>query len=416
VSAAAGGRVSLGRRVPALRYDNFRLLFFATLGSGVGTWMATIALTVDVFDRTGSTWWVAALFVVTFLPSVIVGLVAGPLVDLVSRKRLIVTADLVRLAVFCALPFVGTPIAIIAFAGVAGAANSFFRPAVLAGVPNLVSEADLAGATSLLQATDWLATAVGPILGGAIVGWSSPHVVYWINAATFLLSALLLVRIPARFLQSEKGISRGRLRDLKDGFGMFRRSRALAIVLVSFGLTMLASGLVNVSEIFLAKRSLGSGSFGYGLLWTASGIGLVAGSLITGALVEQRKALLVYPLGFVPWAVGITGAAVAPNVWIAALAMMLSGFGNGLTFPMTVLIIQQHTVDRLRGRAFTLVISAHNALLGIAMIAAGELASAVGARWTYVVAGALTASGGLTAFALVRGVRTQPAVARELAA
>ena len=103
-------------------------------------------------------------------------------------------------------------------------------------------------------------------------------------------------------------------------------------------------------------------------------------------------------------------------MWVAALAMMLSGFGNGLTFPMTVLIIQQHTVDRLRGRAFTLVISAHNALLGIAMIAAGELASAVGARWTYGVAGALTASGGLTAFALARGVRTQPAVAHTLAA
>ena len=90
-----------------------------------------------------STWWVSALFIVTFLPSVIVGLVAGPLVDVLSRKRLIVSADLVRLAVFCALPFVGTPLAIIVLAGIAGIANSFFRPAVLAGVPNLVSEADL---------------------------------------------------------------------------------------------------------------------------------------------------------------------------------------------------------------------------------------------------------------------------------
>ena len=211
MSDGAGGRFSLSRRLPALRYDNFRLLFFATLGSGVGTWMATIALTArhlrpHRFDVVGG-----ALFVVTFVPSVIVGLVAGPLVDLLSRKRLVVTADLVRLAVFCALPFVGTPIAIILLAAVAGTANSFFRPAVLAGVPNLVSEADLAGATSLLQATDWLATAVGPILGGAIVAWSSPDLVYWINAVTFLFSALLLVRIPAQFLQSEQGITRGRL-------------------------------------------------------------------------------------------------------------------------------------------------------------------------------------------------------------
>jgi MFS family permease len=416
VSDGAGGRFSLSRRMPALRYANFRLLFFATLGSGVGTWMATIALTLDIKQRTDSPWWVSALFIVTFVPSVIVGLVAGPLVDLLSRKRLVVTADLVRLAVFCALPFVGTPIAIILLAAVAGTANSFFRPAVLAGVPNLVSEADLAGATSLLQATDWLATAVGPILGGAIVAWSSPDVVYWINAVTFLFSALLLVRIPAKFLQSEQGITRGRWRDLRDGLAIFRQSRPLLIVLVAFGLTMLASGLVNVSEIFLATRSLDSGAFGYGLLWTASGAGLVVGSLIMGTLVGRRRHLRVYPLGFVPWAAGITGAAMAPNVWVAALAMAVAGFGNGVTFPMTVLIIQEHTIDRLRGRAFTLVISAHNALLGLAMVAAGALTSVVGARWTFAVAGALVATGGLTAFLLARGVRSRAALPRELAA
>jgi MFS family permease len=416
VNGSAGGRFSLSRRVAVLRYENFRLLFFATLGSGVGTWMATIALTADITHRTGSPWWVSVLFIVTFLPSIVVGLVAGPLVDRLSRKRLIVTADLVRLVVFCVLPFAGTPVAIVLLAGVAGTANSFFRPAVLAGVPNLVSEPDLASGTSLLQGTDWLATAVGPVIGGAIVSGSGPHVVYWVNAATFLFSAVLLLRIPAVRLQSEQGITRGHWRDLADGLDAFRRSRVLVMVLIAFGLTMLATGLVNVSEIFLATRSLGSGAFGYGLLWTATGVGLVIGSLVTGALSERYDVLLTYPVAFVPWAAGIVGAAISPNVWVAALAMVVSGFGNGLTFPMTVLLIQRHTTDRLRGRAFTLVISAHNALLGIAMVAAGELTNVIGPRWTYTVAGALTASGGITAYALSRGISPRPAVVREQAA
>ena len=232
--------------------------------------MATIALTADVTDRTHSPWWVSALFIVTFLPAVIVGLVAGPLVDRLSRKKLIVAADVARIGVFVALPFVGSALAIVALAAVAGVANSFFRPAVLAGVPNLIAEDDLAHGTSLLQATDWAAATLGPILGGVIVSASGPDAVYWINAATFLLSALLLLRIPARLLQSEQAITRGHWRDLADGLGAFRRSAAMLTVIVAFGFAMLATGLINVSEIFLAERALHRGAFGYGLLWTAT--------------------------------------------------------------------------------------------------------------------------------------------------
>jgi MFS family permease len=384
----------------------YRVLFVATLGSGLGTWMATVALTVDVDRRTESTWWVSGLFMVTFLPTIVIGLAAGPLVDRLSRKRLLVVADLVRLVVFLVLPFADSAALILVLAAAAGVANSFFRPAVLAGVPNLIDESELAAGTSLLQATDWLAAALGPVLGGAIVTTTGPHAVYLINAATFLFSAVLLLRIPARLLQSEQGITRGHWRDLVDGFAAFQRSQALRVVLFAFGFSMLSTGLINVSEIFLATRSLHSNAFGYGLLWTATGVGLVLGSLVTSSLLEHRKALDIYPIVFLPWAAGALGAAVSPNVWIAALAMVLAGFGNGVTFPMTVVIVQQSTSDALRGRAFTVIISVHNALLGLAMVAAGELSGSVGARWTYVLASAFLASGGVTAFALSRGRAT----------
>lgn len=396
--------------------SSFRLLFLATLGSGIGTWMATIALTADVTARTHSPWWVSALFIVTFLPSVVVGLAAGPLVDRLSRKRLIVAADVVRLLVFVGLPFVGSATTIIVLAAVAGVANSFFRPAVLAGVPNLVAKDELAHGTSLLQATDWAAATLGPILGGLIVSVSGPDLVYWLNAATFLFSALLLVRIPARLLQSEQAITRGHWRDLTEGLSVFRRSAAMLVALLAFGFAMLATGLINVSEIFLAEQALGRGAFGYGLLWAATGLGLVIGSVVSGALVEEREVTSVYPLAFMPWAAGILCAGMAPNIWLASVAMVLAGFGNGLTFPMTVLIVQRYTADRLRGRAFTVIISAHNALLGIAMVAAGALTEASGPRWTYAVAAGLLACGGVTAYVLGRGIAAEPAVAAEQAA
>jgi len=298
--------------------------------------------------------------------------------------------------------FVHTPVAIVALAAVAGIANSFFRPAVLAGVPNLVAEHELAHGTSLLQATDWAAAAIGPVLGGVIVGSWGADVVYWINAATFLFSAVLLLKIPARLLQSEQAITRGHWRDLVDGMRAFRTSRALQTVLFAFSFAMFAAGLNNVAEIFLAEDALHRGAFGYGLLWTATGIGLVIGSLISGSLLERRDVRIVYPLVFLPWAAGLLGAGVAPNLWLAAAAMVLAGLGNGLTFPLTVVIVQRNTTDSLRGRVFTVIISAHNAVLGVAMVAAGALTEAAGPRWTYVLASVLLVLASATAFVLFR--------------
>ena len=81
------------------------MLFLAAFGSGLGTWLAFVALTVDVFDRTHSGPWVSALLIADFLPMILIGLVFGPLLDRLSRRWLAVAADLARFGVFCALPF-----------------------------------------------------------------------------------------------------------------------------------------------------------------------------------------------------------------------------------------------------------------------------------------------------------------------
>src|SRR6266545_4949855 len=138
------------------RAPDFRGLFLATLASGLGTWLAVIALTVDVFDRTHSAKWVSALLIADFLPAVVIGLVFGPLLDRLSRRRLMIVSDLARVAVFAALPFTDTAGGIVVLAGAAGFATGFFRPAVFAGLPNLVSERDLPEANSLLRSVEYL--------------------------------------------------------------------------------------------------------------------------------------------------------------------------------------------------------------------------------------------------------------------
>lgn len=396
-------QLGLVRRVPS-----FRLLFLATLGSGIGNWLAVVALTVDVYDRTGSGGWVSALWIANILPAIAIGLFLGPLVDRLSRRRLMVGADLARLAVFAVLPFLGSAPAIVGAALVAGIANWFFRPAVYAGLPNLVSEDDLPAGNALLQVTEWLTAAAGPLLGAVLVSLSGPQLAYLLNAATFLLSAALIVRIPFELLQSEKAISRGHWRDFKDGVGVVLASRALVTVLVVWSIVQIANGWVNVSEIFLAKVSYSSGGFGYGLLWAATGVGLAIGSVLGGAWIDRRGVPVVYPLSLATMAVATLIAALAPNVWVGAAAMVLSGIGNGAAFVTNVLLVQRGAPDAVRGRAFTVIMSTNFVVMSIAMVSAGPFTETAGARWVWGASAAVVGASVLVAVLLARPLAAVP--------
>ena len=137
-------------------------------------------------------------------------------------------ADLVRLVVFVALPFVGAQRRSSCSPPSRASPTRSSAPQCSPGVPNLVAERG-AGAQHVAAPGDRLARPrVGPVLGGVIVSTSSPDIVYWMNAVTFLFSALLIMRIPARLLQSEQAITRGHWRDLIEGLSAFRRSAALS--------------------------------------------------------------------------------------------------------------------------------------------------------------------------------------------
>src|SRR5207244_6447629 len=140
----------------------------------------------------------------------------------------------------------------VVLAALSGAATAFFRRAVYAGLPNLVGDADLPRANSLLQTAENVTTTVGPVLGGVLVAATNPHAAYWINAATFLVSAALIVRIPGRMLQAAQSLSQGHLRDVVAGLKLIPRSRALLTVLVVWNLVMVANAGINVAEVVLA--------------------------------------------------------------------------------------------------------------------------------------------------------------------
>ena len=163
---------------------------------------------------------------------VIIGLTLGPLVDRLSRRKLMIVSDLVRAATFAALPFVDQPGAIVALAAVGGIATGFFRPAVWAGMPNLVEEKDLDTATSLLA--DHGERRLDDRAGGRRRTARALRPIARVLGQRGELPVLraLIARIPARGLQSSDPLTRGHWQDVRDGLGLVLRSRPLTTVLV----------------------------------------------------------------------------------------------------------------------------------------------------------------------------------------
>jgi MFS family permease len=378
----SSSRLGLLRRSPA-----FGLLFLATAGSSFGTYLAAIVLTVDVYDRTHSGVWVAALLIADFLPIVVIGLLLGPLVDRLSRRRLLVASDIARFGVFAALPFVDSAGAIVCLAGIAGIATGFFRPAVYAGLPNLVPDDELTNANSLLQTIETVAWMIGPVVGGVLLTVSAPAVPYAVNAVTFLVSAVLVSRIPERMLRSEESLTRGHWRDVADGLRLVVTSAPLRTVLVVWNLVLIGSAAINVSEVVFAKDTLGAGDIGFGVIVAASGVGLAIGSYLAAPSLGKVGLRRHYAGSIALLGVGWGGAALSPSIWIAVPFIVGGAAGNGAAIVCNQLLVQRGAPDRFRGRALATIMSTNYAVLGLGMAAAGVLTDQFGARWIWIVSG-----------------------------
>jgi len=389
VSEPKRGRLTLLSRAPY-----FRLLFTATAGSAIGTYLTATVLTLHVYDLTRSGTesgrWIAALLVADFLPIVVIGLTLGPLVDRLSRKGLMVGSDLVRVGVFCALPFVDRPAAIVGLAGLAGIATGFFRPAVYAGLPNLVDDDDdLTEANSLLGAAENVSWMIGPVVAAAVYNFAGVTPAYLVNAATFLFSATLVLRIPASRLQAEGRLTRGHWRDVADGIGLVLRAPQLRTVLIVWNVVIAGNAALNVAEIFLARDSLHAGRIGYGALVGATGAGLVLGSLATPLVMGRVGLRRLYPTAILVMGIGALAASQAPSIWVAAPLAAFMTVGNAAAIVCNQLLVQRGAPDAMRGRAIAVLMSSTYVTLAVGMGVTGTLKDHYSGRALWAGAGAV---------------------------
>jgi MFS family permease len=230
-----------------------------------------------------------------------------------------------------------------------------------------------------------------------------------VNAATFLLSAALVARIPDSRLRSEESLTRGHWRDVSDGLRLVLTSAPLRTVLIVWNVVLLGSAAINVAEVVFAKDTLDSGNVGFGVIVAASGVGLAIGSYLAAPSLGSLGLRRHYAGSIALMAIGWGGAALSPTIWVAVPLVVVGAAGNGAAIISNQLLVQRGAPDRYRGRALATIMSTNYAVLGLAMAAAGVLTDAFGARWIWGVAGAVYAFAAVLTLFVTRWLPVAPA-------
>jgi len=345
---------------------NFRRLWAGNTISLLGDWFNTIALYTLVSELTGSPLAMGAVFITKMLPWAVVAPIAGVLVDRYNRRRLMIVSDLLRAVVVLGFLVIDTveevPLLYVLIAAqvVLGAV---FQPAKSASLPNITTPRELLTANAFMSATWSTMLAVGAALGGIAAEFLGLEAVFWIDSATYLVSALFIVgtRIPQDTVEAEKGLLRSAFSEIRDGWAHLQAKPRIRRIAFSKANWAIGGGALVYMLTLLGDRVAPDAlAAGIGVLFMARGIGTGIGPVIVRALFTDRSRWSTvlgaavatcgacYSIaGLLPWS-ETTGAIALLCVFIVA-----GHAASGGNWVLASVMLQKRTEDRYRGRVFS---------------------------------------------------------------
>lgn len=375
----------LRRYARVLRRREYRRLWLAAVISRGGDTLNFTALPLFVYASTRSATAVSVLVIAEIAGAVGGALFASTFVDRVTPRRLLISADIVRLIDAAGLAAAPTVAGAIVVAFVLAVATAVFSPTSAALVPRLVDGTDLPAANALQWTAGVVLQLVLAPVGGLLVAVVSVRVPFAVNAASFGISALILTRLPP---QPALSISASSLRQLPQALHSFRKSPLLRALLTMQALAALAVGATSALLVVLARQAYGLTPTGYGLWLAAIGSGALAGPLLLTGL---RR---LHPKTVVTGAYAIRGAGdallgILPNGAAAAGVLAVYGVNTSSGMVAFQTLVQREVAAELRGRAFALLDGVWQSGRLVSIAAGGVLAGAIGVRALYIAGGAL---------------------------
>lgn len=368
----------------------FRRLFLAHAISRAGDAFNTVALVVLVFRLTGSGVGVAGAVMFEVVPVLLLGPIAGLAADRLPRRRLMIAADLFRAAAALGLVFAADKLGVayaVAFGLSAGAV--LFNPAASSLLPEVLGEDDLVTANSALWTVAVVAQIAIAPLAGLVIARFGVEVAFGANAATFVVSALLLVGLRAGRSPADV-VVRGWSGAL-DGFHAVRSSPLLSRLAFVQVLASLSAGATSGLLVVLADRWLEIGAGGFGLLLAAIGGGAALGPLLFRRSIRPGDKRWLFGPFAVRAGVDVTLATVA-NPIVAGGALVAYGMSTSTGMIAYQSTLQTTVQAETRGRAFAFYDVVWNTARLVSLAVGGVAAELTDVRVVYAASALLLAA------------------------
>jgi predicted MFS family arabinose efflux permease len=373
------------RPISPLRQRDFGLVWTSSLISDTGDWLLMIALPLYVFAITGSALGASTVFLAELLPVLLFGSALGVIVDRFDHRRTMIVVNLVQGLALLPLLLASADRLWVVYtvAAIEAVLAAAFNPAKQSLLPQLVSADRLGTANSLMAVSDNIARLVGSPLGGLVFATAGLSGVVILDAASYLVSAVLVMlsrrRPPGPAADTPAA---GFFRQLTDGWSTIRRTKPLAAILAIECVAAVAQGVFLVLFVVYVVSVLRASDAEVGLLRGVQAIGGILGGLLVGILIRRLSTRVLVGYGFLLF------GALALVTWnfspISTASAFYVGFFIAMGIPGVatmaglITIVQTVSPPNAIGRVIATMQTAMQAAQGIGLLAAGLLADRLG--------------------------------------
>ncbi|MEP6638576.1 MAG: MFS transporter [Chloroflexota bacterium] len=393
--SAAAGPISKPSMFGVFRRRDFTLLWLAQLVSTAGSSLTDLAAGIFVWRATGSALAVGLTLMVTAIPSLVVGLLAGVYVDRHDRRKIMIATCLIQsvvvglLAVVIGIPAIALPglyVLLLMNAGV----KQFFDPAHDSLIPEVASDEELAAANSFLSIASFGSTAIGFAGAGLLAGSVGLQWAFILDSASFLFAAGCIAamgRYPMPRPDEDASV-RVIVENLRSGMSVLFGTPIIRSLFVVGAFMFFSFGLWNVLLLPFALKVLGATEFQYGLQEALTSVGFVVGSFFMARFSSRLPEPAWIALAMA--GMGVCGVlyGFSNSIGVAILLVTVSGFLNSPSSVARSVLLQRNTPREMRGRVFSSFYVMRDVVFLFGMAGAG-LADIVDIRLLIVLASSL---------------------------